>query len=196
MEILFFVISFLCFMTAPLILSYKNRGWGYILLAIFLPPIGFIVAICLKTLKPKEIEENCAPFDFDITKTNDINNKVIKDNSQREGIATNVVDTSIYEKEMIVHSQETEQQISVKKKKIKSFAKIFVHIKNYIVKMANDFRQLNFDAKIGVLLLTPGIFGFIIYIPIEICNSHNDSIAIPLFLGLMAIAGAYLIKGN
>ena len=35
---------------ACVILSKKNRGWGYYVLAILFPLIGLIVALCLKDL--------------------------------------------------------------------------------------------------------------------------------------------------
>ena len=39
---------------ACIILSNKNRGFGYYLLAIFFPLVGFIVALCLKKLNIEE----------------------------------------------------------------------------------------------------------------------------------------------
>lgn len=94
-------------------------------------------------------------------------------------------------------------------------------LKNWIVSSANNLWGLNWEAKIGILFLIPPIIGVIMFI-IELfdasfnfeyfpeswnCISDHSSRkhgsyglaatpAIPLYLGLMAIAGAYLIKGN
>jgi hypothetical protein len=94
-------------------------------------------------------------------------------------------------------------------------------LKNWIVSSAKNLWGLNWEAKIGILFLIPPIIGVIIfmvelfdagfdlkYFP-EAWNCISDSSgwehssygyaatpAIPLYLGLMAIAGAYLIKGN
>lgn len=94
-------------------------------------------------------------------------------------------------------------------------------LKNWIVSSAKNLWGLNWGAKIGILFLIPPIIGVIIfmvelfdagfdlnYFP-EAWNCISDSCrwehssygyaatpAIPLYLGLMAIAGAYLIKGN
>lgn len=92
-------------------------------------------------------------------------------------------------------------------------------IKDRISICAKDFRALNFEAKIGILFLIPPIIG-VIYFILNLFNADlgfevfpdswnciydyrlGDSMAyaatpaIPIYLGLMAIAGAYLIKGN
>lgn len=94
-------------------------------------------------------------------------------------------------------------------------------LKNWIVSSAKNLWGLNWEAKIGILFLIPPIIGafmFIFnlfdvgfelsYLP-EAWNCISDysrcenssygyaaTPAIPLYLGLMAIAGAYLIKGN
>lgn len=87
---------------------------------------------------------------------------------------------------------------------------------------ANNYKALNCEAKIGFLFLIPPIIGVLFFVLnilgadinfYNILESWNcmykyewdfgsDSIvysptpAIPIYLGLMAIAGAYLIKGN
>lgn len=50
---------------ACIILSKKNRGVGYYILAILFPLIGLIFALCLKKIKPEE--ENPEPPTLDIT---------------------------------------------------------------------------------------------------------------------------------
>lgn len=92
-------------------------------------------------------------------------------------------------------------------------------IKNKISTWIKDFRSLNCEAKIGVLFLVPPIVGVIFFIlnlfdadlgfegfpdswnciydyHIGESMSYAATPAIPIYLGLMAIAGAYLIKGN
>lgn len=90
-------------------------------------------------------------------------------------------------------------------------------LKNWIVSTAKNLWGLNWEAKIGILFLIPPIIGAIMFI-IEMFAAGFDlkyfpkawnciynvwdnaayagTPAIPLYLGLMAIAGAYLIKGN
>ena len=94
-------------------------------------------------------------------------------------------------------------------------------LKNWIVSSAKNLWGLNWEAKIGILFLIPPIIGAFMFIfnlfdagfelsyfP-EAWNCISDysswenssygyaaTPAIPLYLGLMAIAGAYLIKGN
>ena len=68
-NLVFLIISLLCLMIAPIILSFKNRGWGPLLLAILLPPIGLIVALCLKKLDDPE-DEKKEGASLDITKSN------------------------------------------------------------------------------------------------------------------------------
>lgn len=94
-------------------------------------------------------------------------------------------------------------------------------IKTWIVNQAKNYWSLNWEAKIGILFLIPPIIGVMMFI----CNLFDSGFdfryfpkawncisnysdwehsaygyaatpAIPLYLGLMAIAGAYLIKGN
>lgn len=52
--IVFIVLILLFTVPACIILSKKNRGWGYYLLAILYPLIGLIVALCLKKLEPEK----------------------------------------------------------------------------------------------------------------------------------------------
>ena len=92
-------------------------------------------------------------------------------------------------------------------------------IKNKISTWIKDFRSFNCEAKIGILFLVPPIVGVIFFIlnlfdadlgfegfpdswnciydyHIGESMSYAATPAIPIYLGLMAIAGAYLIKGN
>lgn len=84
---------------------------------------------------------------------------------------------------------------------------------NWIVYSTKNLWGLNWEAKIGILFLIPHVIGVIIFL-IELFNNGLDlqyfsevwnciyrgndiaTPAIPFYLGLMAIAGAYLIKGN
>lgn len=54
------------------ILSHKDRGWGYYLLSFFLPPIGFIVALCLKNKKKTIDETQIEPSSIDISLENTV----------------------------------------------------------------------------------------------------------------------------
>lgn len=94
-------------------------------------------------------------------------------------------------------------------------------IKTWIANLAKNYWNLNWEAKIGIIFLIPPIIGVIMFIfhlfdagfnfeyfpEAWNCVTHYSSRefsengyaatpAIPLYLGLMAIAGAYLIKGN
>lgn len=53
---------------ACILLSKKNRGAGYYILAILFPLIGLIFALCLKKLNPEE--DNLTPPTLDITEDN------------------------------------------------------------------------------------------------------------------------------
>lgn len=53
---------------ACILLSKKNRGAGYYILAILFPLIGLIFALCLKKLNPEE--KNLTPPTLDITEDN------------------------------------------------------------------------------------------------------------------------------
>lgn len=93
-------------------------------------------------------------------------------------------------------------------------------IRNKVINKLKDLWALNWEAKIGVVFLIPPIYGVVCFI-LNILGADlgfdgfpdswniiydyrfGDSAfayaatpAIPLYLGLMAIAGAYLIKGN
>lgn len=62
-------IGWLLFSTpASMILSKKNRGAGYYILAILFPLIGLIVALCLRKIDSEE--ENVTPPELDITENN------------------------------------------------------------------------------------------------------------------------------
>ena len=54
---------------ACFILAHKKRGAGYYILAILLPLIGFIVALCLKNLNKDQTQSQAT--DLDITKEKD-----------------------------------------------------------------------------------------------------------------------------
>lgn len=92
-------------------------------------------------------------------------------------------------------------------------------LKNWIVSFAKNLWGLNWEAKIGILFLIPPLIGVFMFMfnlfdaGFELkhfseawnCisdasgweySSYGATPAIPLYLGLMAIAGAYLIKGN
>lgn len=55
-----------CTIPAIIILSNKNRGVGYVILAILFPLIGLIVALCLSKIEPEN--EGSKSNDFDISK--------------------------------------------------------------------------------------------------------------------------------
>ena len=135
---------------------------------------------------------------------------------QRERQATGADDSTICVKEMSYLSQESLQKVVEKMDNIKKEENIFVRLKNWFINLAKDYWHLNWEAKIGILFLIPPILGVIIFI-LNLMNAkigfnsfpeswnciygyHGSEYAatpaIPLYLGLMAIAGAYLIKGN
>lgn len=80
--------------------------------------------------------------------------------------------------------------------------------KKFLNKTITPFRKfgaLNFEAKIGIVLLIPPLFSVLLFFTMSNMDEcfyydyGSDSIVasnIPLYLGLMAIADAYLIKGN
>lgn len=103
--------------------------------------------------------------------------------------------------------------------KEKKISNLFLIVKDWFITLVKDFWNLKWDTKIGYLFLIPPTWGCIIFIlnivGIEIdfgyfpddwkCihrysgfNTYEYAVTpvIPLYLGLMAIAGAYLIKGN
>ena len=136
--------------------------------------------------------------------------------SQRERQATGADDKTICVKEMSHLSQESLQLLAQMMNNKQAKDNIFVRIKNWFVSLAKGFWHLNWEAKIGILLLIPpiiGVFFFILELGFESFPDSWNCIhgyayaygraygyaatpAIPLYLGLMAIAGAYLIKGN
>ncbi len=103
---------------------------------------------------------------------------------------------------------------------------VLARIREWLFRLAKDYWSQNWEAKIGILFLIPPIIGVLIFflnfftdaqIGFEsfpdswncISNYGYDwfdngaygwgyaaTPAIPIYLGLMAIAGAYLIKGN
>ena len=86
----------------------------------------------------------------------------------------------------------------------------FKRIWNWFSHILKQLWNLNWEGKIGVILLTPPVLSAIACLFNILAN--NDIIAfydwvyhssnysgtpiIPIYLGLLAIAGAYLIKGN
>ena len=92
-------------------------------------------------------------------------------------------------------------------------------IQNKVATWIKDFRALNSEAKLGILFLIPPIIGVVFFIlnlfdaglgfegfpdswnciydyRLGDAMSYAATPAIPIYLGLMAIAGAYLVKGN
>lgn len=66
MNVLNILIAWLIFtLPACIVLSKKNRGVGYYILAFAFPLIGLIFALCLKKINPEE--ENQEPPTLDIT---------------------------------------------------------------------------------------------------------------------------------
>lgn len=89
----------------------------------------------------------------------------------------------------------------------KSKTSFFILIKNWIACLVRNFWRLNWDAKIGIILLIPPLLGVLVFVlnmfgaEIDYYYRGYDSdkrpaSSIPIYLGLLAIAGAYLIKGN
>lgn len=142
---------------------------------------------------------------------------------QRERQATGADDSTICVKEMSYLSQESLQKIAEQMDNKKTKANIFVRLKNRVFNIAKGYWLLNWEAKIGILFLIPPIIGVIFFILNLMhaqlgfesfpdswnCISASDygyaygwaygyaaTPAIPLYMGLMAIAGAYLLKGN
>lgn len=62
------IVLLLFTLPACIILSKKNRGAGYYILAILFPLIGLIFALCLKKINPED--ENPVPPALDITEDN------------------------------------------------------------------------------------------------------------------------------
>lgn len=139
---------------------------------------------------------------------------------QRERQTTGADDNTLCVKEWSYLSSESLQLIAKKMGTPKTNSNIFVRCKNWFINLVKDYWHLNWEAKIGILFLIPPILGVINFLLVLIkydcfedfpevwtCidGSNYDygrafgyaaTPAIPLYLGLMAIAGAYLIKGN
>lgn len=135
---------------------------------------------------------------------------------ERERQKIGADDKTICVKEMSHLSQESLQivaeQMNVKKPK----TNILIRLKNWVVNLAKGYWRLNWEAKIGILFLIPSIvvaiivilyllvigFGFADfyydYFP-KGCQEIMGFVFYDVnnvYLGLMAIAGVYLIKGN
>ncbi len=98
--------------------------------------------------------------------------------------------------------------------KFKYMKKILVNIKKWFVNLLKGLWNLNWEAKLGLLLLVPPTLAAIRYIERGILYSSEISILEypinslqkvsiesgigmePIFYGLLALAGAYLIKGS
>lgn len=73
-------------------------------------------------------------------------------------------------------------------------------MKKYFLKFKQcwtGYCKLNLEAKLGIVFLLPPVCGIIAFI-FNASDDFGDSdgLGYPLYCGLMAIAGAYLIKGN
>lgn len=78
---------------------------------------------------------------------------------------------------------------------------IFIRIKDWFVNLLKGFWQSSLVVKIGIIFLIPPIVGIIDYFKHCIVSYEryfftNNSLEGILYYGLMAIAGAYLIKGR
>lgn len=88
-------------------------------------------------------------------------------------------------------SQESLLNITLQMSKEKGKTHFFVRFKNWMINFVKKLWNLNWEAKFGVLLVMPAvIFMF------NGSQFYRDIPTLPLSYGLMAIAGAYLIKGN
>lgn len=136
---------------------------------------------------------------------------------ERERQKIGADDNTLCVKEMSYLSQESLQKVAQQMDNKKHKTNILIRLKNWVVNLAKGYWRLNWEAKIGILFLIPSIIVAIIvivyllfisfgsndfyfdYFP-DICigvmnfvfydNNSN------MYLGMMAIAGAYLIKGN
>lgn len=111
--------------------------------------------------------------------------------AKKERQATGADDKTICIKEVSYLSQESLLKIVLLINKEKTNTNIFVRLKNRIINLVKNFWSLNWDVKIGILFVIPAIIG--------ILNGeyyYEDTPTILIYHGLMAIAGAYLIKGN
>lgn len=84
---------------------------------------------------------------------------------------------------------------------------IFVRIKNGFVNLVKNIWQLGLDTIIGILLLIPSLVFLVRFLDygyystlreIWISSAYGAECikAVLLFYGLLALAGAYLIKGS
>lgn len=140
---------------------------------------------------------------------------------RRERLSVGADNNTICVKEMSYLSKESLERVSKQINNKKNKPNIFVRFKNWVVKLVKKYRDLNLEAKVGVLFLIPPIIGAILFILNLLVTGfvfssfpngwniiyENDyyhsnhaiyavTPAIPIYLGLMAVAGAYLIKGN
>lgn len=135
---------------------------------------------------------------------------------ERERQKIRADDNTICVKELSYLSQESQRRIATQMNDNKNKTNILVRLKDWIVNLAKDYWQLNWEAKIGILFLIPPIFIAIIFILFLLFMGFDSTyiffkivpkglfkwtigsnhIARPLYVGMMAIAGAYFIKGN
>ena len=94
----------------------------------------------------------------------------------------------------------------------KVMKKIFTEIKTWFMNLCKGLWNLNWEAKLGLILLIPPIIAAIHYLEggfstvaslriyhnniADIVDADTFFSAEPVFYGLLALAGAYLIKGN
>lgn len=117
--------------------------------------------------------------------------------AQRERQAIGADDKTICVKEMSYLSQESLIKIAVQMNNKENKSNVFIKIKNWIVNLAKNLWNLNKEAKIGLLFLVPSFIGIIQFLGYGDFDHYNEIPPItPVYYGLMAIAGAYLIKGN
>lgn len=129
---------------------------------------------------------------------------------QKERQITGADDNTICVKELSYLSKESVQKIAAKMDNQKSSTNMFNRFKNGIINIAINYWHQNIEVKIGLLFLFPptlGVFIFILnFIGADIIFGDSpgswdwgyevSNRSILSYLGLMAIAGAYLIKGN
>lgn len=84
-------------------------------------------------------------------------------------------------------------EVEAKKNFFRGIKDFFSRLMKKTVDIAKKFWHLNWEAKIGILLLIPSIIAYIVGIFESIDHYGKE---MPAFWGLMAIAGALLINGN